>query len=88
MKLNIYPKTNNTYLKKKVNTKEYFKIIIKYLTKYKEDLHLADIGCASGDFLKILSNKKNFFLTGVDFSKTSLKIAKKKFQKLILYYKT
>lgn len=78
MKSDIYPKVNNTYLKKKVNDKEYFKIIIEYLNKYKEDLHLVDIGCASGDFLKILSNKKKFSLTGIDFSKDSLNIAKKR----------
>lgn len=78
MKSNIYPKTNKTYLKKKVNIKEYFKIVIKYLDRFKENLDLVDVGCASGDFLKLLSDKKKFSLTGIDFSKTSLNLAKKK----------
>ena len=51
---NIYPKTNKTYLNKKIIVKEYFKIIIKYL-KNKKKLSLIDVGCASGDFLSLLS---------------------------------
>ncbi len=77
MKKNLYPKLNKTYLSNKVQVKEYFTIIINYLEKYTSKINLIDIGCASGDFLNLLS-KKNFDLTGVDFSKASLAIAKKK----------
>ena len=74
---NIYPKTNKTYLNKKIIVKEYFKIIIKYL-KNKKKLSLIDVGCASGDFLSLLSIYNKFELSGIDFSKASLSLAKKK----------
>ena len=78
MKKNIYQKNNKTYLKKKVQDKEYFKDITKYLKKYKTQLDLIDVGCASGDFLKNLSKQKNFNLTGVDFSKKLISLARTK----------
>lgn len=78
MKNNFYPKVDKTYLNKKNKTKEYFKIIINYLKKKKEKIDLIDIGCASGDFLKLIPNSKNFSLTGVDFSQKSINLAKKK----------
>ena len=74
---NIYPKTNKTYLNKKIIVKEYFKIIIKYL-KNKKKLSLIYVGCASGDFLSLLSIYNKFELSGIDFSKASLSLAKKK----------
>ena len=58
MKRNLYPKINKTYLTKKVKVKEYFKLIINYLENYKNEVNLIDIGCASGDFLNLLSKKK------------------------------
>lgn len=78
MRKNFYPKIDKTYLTKKAKSKEYFKIIHSYLKKYKKSLSLIDIACASGDFLKIISKEKQFNLTGVDFSRNSLHIAKKK----------
>jgi len=76
MKKNIYPKIDKTYLNKKNKTKEYFKIILNYLKKKNNKIDLIDIGCASGDFLKLVSDKKNFSLTGVDFSQKSINLAK------------
>ncbi len=78
MKKNKYLKVDKTYLNKKIVKKEYFKKIINYLKKYENNISLIDVGCASGDFLSLLSKKKKFDLTGIDFSKSSLKIAKKK----------
>ena len=78
MKKNLYPKVDKTYLTKKAKPKEYFKLIVNYLKKYKKEASLLDIGCASGDFLKMLSNEKQYSLTGVDFSKNSLVVAKKR----------
>lgn len=78
MKKNKYLKIDKTYLNKKVVNKEYFKKIINYLNKYKNNVSLIDVGCASGDFLNLLSKKKNFYLTGIDFSKASIEIAKKR----------
>jgi 2-polyprenyl-3-methyl-5-hydroxy-6-metoxy-1,4-benzoquinol methylase len=78
MKKNKYLKIDKTYLNKKIVKKEYFKKIINYLqNKYKNNVSLIDVGCASGDFLYSLT-KKNFDLTGIDFSKASIKTAKKK----------
>jgi len=78
MKKNTYPKTNKTYIDKKIKIKEYFKLIINYLKNYKNKINLVDVGCASGDFLNLLSKNKNFNLTGIDFSKASLDLAKEK----------
>lgn len=80
MRKNLYPKKDKVYLSKKVKVfdKEYFKIIINYLKCYKSNLRLLDVGCASGDFLSLLSKKTKFDLTGIDFSKNLLDIAKKK----------
>ena len=78
MKKNLYLKKDKVYLTNKTNNKEYFKIIINYLKRYKSNLSLLDVGCASGDFLSLLSKKKKFDLTGIDFSKSLLDIAKKK----------
>ena len=78
MKKNTYPKKNKTYLDKKIKIKEYFKLTINCLKNYKNKVNLVDVGCASGDFLNFLSKKKNFNLTGIDFSKTSLDLAKEK----------
>ena len=77
MKKNLYLKKNKVYLSNKTNNKEYFKIIINYLKRYKSNLSILDVGCASGEFLRLLSKKK-FDLTGIDFSKSLLDIAKKK----------
>ena len=78
MKKALYLKVDKTYLTKKAKPKEYFKLIVNYLKKYKKEASLLDIGCASGDFLKMLSNEKQYSLTGVDFSKNSLVVAKKR----------
>ena len=78
MKKNLYLKKDKVYLTNKTNNKEYFKIIINYLKPYKSNLSLLDVGCASGDFLSLLSKNKKFDLTGIDFSKSLLDIAKKK----------
>ncbi len=78
MKKNIYQKKNKNYLKKKIQNKEYFKKISNYLKKYKKKLDIIDVGCASGDFLKNISKRKNFNLTGIDFSKEAILLARKK----------
>tara|TARA_B100000900_G_scaffold296936_1_gene255497 strand:- start:1 stop:186 length:186 start_codon:yes stop_codon:yes gene_type:complete len=59
MKKNKYLKVDKTYLNKKIVKKEYFKKIINYLKKYENNISLIDVGCASGDFLSLLSKKKN-----------------------------
>lgn len=78
MKKNFYPRVDRVYLKKKAVQKEYFKLIIKHLDNYKGPINLIDVACASGDFLSLLSEKKKFKLTGIDFSKTLIKLAMKK----------
>jgi 2-polyprenyl-3-methyl-5-hydroxy-6-metoxy-1,4-benzoquinol methylase len=78
MKKNFYAKKDKVYLSNKINNKEYFNIIINYFKRYKGNLSLLDAGCASGDFLHLLSKKKNFDLTGIDFSKPLLNLARKK----------
>ena len=56
MKKNKYLKIDKTYLNKKIVKKEYFKKIINYLqNKYKNNVSLIDVGCASGDFLYSLT---------------------------------
>ena len=55
MKKNLYLKKDKVYLINKINNKEYFKIIINYLNRYKNNFSLLDVGCASGDFLSLLS---------------------------------
>lgn len=72
--INSYPAADKNYFKP--NTKEYFKIIYKSL-KTKKKNSLLDIGCASGDFLKLFE-KVNFDLYGVDFSRKLIQLAKKK----------
>ena len=81
MNRNIYSKKDKVYINKKTNNKEYFKLIINYLKKYKTKVSLLDVACASGDFLNLLKKKKNFDLTGIDFSKTLIDLAKKKVPK-------
>ena len=78
MNRNLYSKKDKVYLNKRTKTKEYFKLITEYLHKYKSEVSLLDVACASGDFLNLLKKKKNFNLTGIDFSKTLINIAKKK----------
>tara|TARA_Y100000389_G_scaffold204942_1_gene261059 strand:- start:2426 stop:3127 length:702 start_codon:yes stop_codon:yes gene_type:complete len=78
MNRNLYSKKDKVYLNKKAKTKEYFKLITEYLYKYKSEVSLLDVACASGDFLSLFKKKKNFNLTGIDFSKTLINLAKKK----------
>lgn len=59
MKKNLYLKKNKVYCSNTANNKEYFRLIINYLERYKSNISLLDVGCASGDFLSLLSKKKN-----------------------------
>ena len=78
MKKNFYPKKDKTYFNNKINKKEYFKLIFNYLDNKKSKLDILDVGCASGDFLYLFSKDKKFVLSGIDFSRDLLKIARKK----------
>lgn len=78
MKKNFYTKKNKIYLDKNINKKEYFELIFNYLKNKKSKLDILDVGCASGDFLYLLSKNKKFSLSGIDFSKDLLKVARKK----------
>lgn len=78
IKKNKYTKDNTTYLKKKIIIKDYFKEIKKILSReYKnKKISLVDVGCASGDFLYFIKSIKNFKLTGIDYSKKLLRLAR------------
>ena len=60
MKKNFYTKKNKIYVDKNINKKEYFELIFNYLKNKKSKLDILDVGCASGDFLYLLSKIKNF----------------------------
>ena len=52
-----------------------YEIDFKYLSLYKKNGKLLDIGCSNGGFLKILQKKYNSF--GIDIDAEAIKIAKK-----------
>ena len=52
-----------------------YEIDLKYLSLYKKNGRLIDIGCSNGDFLKILHKKYDSF--GIDIDSEAIDIAKK-----------
>jgi len=59
------------------------RILIKLLKEIeiKENSIILDVGCGTGNFLKILSKNKTLILCGLDISPKMIKIAKKKLGK-------
>jgi 2-polyprenyl-3-methyl-5-hydroxy-6-metoxy-1,4-benzoquinol methylase len=60
---------------KLIQRKKMYEIDLKYLSLYKKNGRLIDIGCSNGDFLKILHKKYDSF--GIDIDSEAIDIAKK-----------
>lgn len=87
LKKDNYLKNNTTYLKNNVVIKEYFIQIEKILSKKRfKNFKIADVACASGDFINFLSSKKYKLLEGYDYSRKLLKKAKEKNPKIKFNY--